>query len=60
MRRASSPAGLPAGVTSFPGGVEQLLEETRGKTPHTTRPDTRPSAPLSHTSDASPDYPWLY
>jgi hypothetical protein len=37
MRPASSPAGLPAGVTSFPGGVEQLLEETWRKTPHATR-----------------------
>ena len=37
MRPTSSPAGLPAGVMSFPGGVEQLLEETRGKTPHATR-----------------------
>ena len=37
MRPASSPVGLPAGVTSFPGGVEQPLEETRRKTPHATR-----------------------
>jgi hypothetical protein len=37
MRPASNPAGLPAGVTSFPDGVEQLLEETREKplTPRT-------------------------
>jgi hypothetical protein len=37
MRPAGSHAGPPAGVMSFPGGVEQLLEETRGKTFYATR-----------------------
>jgi len=61
MRPASKPAGLPAGVPSFLGGVEQLLEETRGKNPSGPAPaDTEPLAPLSHTPGASSDSPWLY